>query len=130
MPDISGTDAAAQICKTLPDIKVIIFSGQVKEDELKARAKSAGCVLDIIEKPLPPTGTTLENSHPHEPVDPKRHQPSNVAFQSHLSPARPRQLRTAIELPTFILPKHCICFSITLEKMYRIQAETRCGWFV
>ena len=54
MPDISGTDAAAQICKTLPDIKVIIFSGQVKGDELKVRAESAGCVMDIIAKPLHP----------------------------------------------------------------------------
>ena len=54
MADISGTEAATQICKILPDIKVIIFSGQVKGDELEARAKSAGCVLDIIEKPLHP----------------------------------------------------------------------------
>lgn len=54
MPDISGTEAATQICKTLPEVKVIVFSGQVTGKELKARAESAGCVMDIVEKPLHP----------------------------------------------------------------------------
>lgn len=54
MPDISGTDAATQICKAMPDIKVIVFSGQVTGAELAERAASAGCVLDIVEKPLHP----------------------------------------------------------------------------
>lgn len=54
MPDISGTEAATQISKLLPEVKVIVFSGQVTGDELKARAESAGCIMDIVEKPLHP----------------------------------------------------------------------------
>ena len=54
MPDISGTEAAIRISKILPEIKIIVFSGQVTGGELAARAQSAGCVMDIIEKPLHP----------------------------------------------------------------------------
>jgi DNA-binding response OmpR family regulator len=54
MPDISGTEAAIQISNILPEVKVIVFSGQVTGDELKVRAESAGCIMDIIEKPLHP----------------------------------------------------------------------------
>lgn len=55
MPDMSGIDLAISIRQTIPDCKVLLFSGQAATVDLLGRAREAGHDFTTIEKPIHPT---------------------------------------------------------------------------
>jgi DNA-binding response OmpR family regulator len=55
MPDMSGIDLAIAIQQTIPDCKILLFSGQAATADLLATASDAGHDFTIIAKPVHPT---------------------------------------------------------------------------
>lgn len=55
MPGITGIDAAIQICSSLPECKVLLFSGQADLQDLRRQIHSKCQRFDVISKPVHPT---------------------------------------------------------------------------
>ena len=70
MEGMSGIDAAIEICKLLPNCKVLLFSGNIETSELLKAAHDLGHDFDILAKPVHPSVIidrlkvlTADNSH-------------------------------------------------------------------
>jgi DNA-binding NtrC family response regulator len=55
MNGITGIDVAIEICKVLPNCKVLLFSGNIQTSELLEEAHERGHDFDILAKPVHPT---------------------------------------------------------------------------
>jgi len=55
MPRLSGIDAAIEICKQLPDCKVLLISGQANLNDLRHEIESKGQRFEVLLKPIYPT---------------------------------------------------------------------------
>jgi CheY-like chemotaxis protein len=55
MPGMSGIDLAIEIQRSLPNCKVLLFSGQASTSDLLGAARLAGREFTILAKPLHPT---------------------------------------------------------------------------
>lgn len=54
MPTLNGIDAAKQIRTLLPNLKIILFSGQAETTRLVQQAKAEGYDFDVLAKPVKP----------------------------------------------------------------------------
>ncbi len=54
MADLNGIDAAIRIRALLPEIKVLLFSGQAATADLLEKARNDGYEFDILAKPVHP----------------------------------------------------------------------------
>ncbi len=54
MADLNGIDAAIRIRKLLPQIKILLFSGQAATADLLEKARKEGYEFDILAKPVHP----------------------------------------------------------------------------
>lgn len=54
MADLNGIDAAIQIRAMLPDIKILLFSGQAATADLLEKARAQGYEFEILSKPVHP----------------------------------------------------------------------------
>lgn len=54
MPDLNGIDAAIMIRALLPNIKILLFSGQAATADLLEKARAKGYQFDILAKPVHP----------------------------------------------------------------------------
>lgn len=54
MADLNGIDAAIMIRALLPNIKILLFSGQAATADLLEKARAKGCEFDILTKPVHP----------------------------------------------------------------------------
>jgi CheY-like chemotaxis protein len=54
MPRMNGIEAALLIRASIPDCKVLLFSGQASTAEMLAEARSSGCDFELISKPIHP----------------------------------------------------------------------------
>jgi DNA-binding response OmpR family regulator len=55
MPGMSGVDLALELVGTVPDCRVLLFSGQASTVDLLARANHVGRSFKTLAKPLHPT---------------------------------------------------------------------------
>lgn len=97
MPGMSGIDLAISIQQTIPDCKVLLFSGQAATMDLLASERYAGHHFAIIAKPIHPkellvrisnslkSQEAIPRSHRHEPIAPK---PSRVEVREAMAMAR------------------------------------------
>ena len=67
MNDLNGIDAAIRIRELLPQIKVLLFSGQAATADLLEEARAQGHEFDILAKPVHPQDllSRLRNSKGH-----------------------------------------------------------------
>lgn len=54
MADLNGIEAAIRIRALLPEIKVLLFSGQAATADLLEKARAAGYEFEILAKPVHP----------------------------------------------------------------------------
>jgi CheY-like chemotaxis protein len=54
MADLNGIDAAIRIREVLPEIKILLFSGQAATADLLEKARAEGYEFEILAKPVPP----------------------------------------------------------------------------
>lgn len=54
MADLNGIDAAIRIRELLPNIKVLLFSGQAATADLLEKARTQGYEFEILAKPVHP----------------------------------------------------------------------------
>jgi CheY-like chemotaxis protein len=54
MGDLNGIDAAIQIRAILPNIKILLFSGQAATADLLEKARAHGYEFEILAKPVHP----------------------------------------------------------------------------
>jgi CheY-like chemotaxis protein len=54
MPDMNGIEAAIHIRKSLPDCKILLFSGQAATADLLESARAQGYDFEILSKPVHP----------------------------------------------------------------------------
>jgi CheY-like chemotaxis protein len=54
MADLNGIDAAIRIRALLPEIKILLFSGQAATADLLEKARKDGYEFDILAKPVHP----------------------------------------------------------------------------
>jgi CheY-like chemotaxis protein len=54
MGDLNGIDAAIQIRAILPNIKILLFSGQAATADLLEKARAQGYEFEILAKPVHP----------------------------------------------------------------------------
>src|SRR5581483_4819354 len=54
LPGINGIEAAVEICRFLPDCKVILISGQAATSDMLDKARSEGYEFEILAKPVEP----------------------------------------------------------------------------
>ena len=54
MSDLNGIDAAIRIRGLLPQIKILLFSGQAATADLLEKARSQGYEFEILAKPVHP----------------------------------------------------------------------------
>lgn len=54
MADLNGIDAAIRIRTLLPNIKILLFSGQAATADLLEKARADGYEFDILAKPVHP----------------------------------------------------------------------------
>jgi CheY-like chemotaxis protein len=55
MEGMSGIDAAIEVCKLLPNCKVLLFSGNIETSDLLKDAHERGHDFDILAKPVHPS---------------------------------------------------------------------------
>jgi CheY-like chemotaxis protein len=55
MPRLTGIEAATEICKRLPDCKVLLITGQVNLKDIRREIKSKCDRFEVFSKPLHPT---------------------------------------------------------------------------
>jgi CheY-like chemotaxis protein len=54
MADLNGIDAAIRIREVLPEIKILLFSGQAATADLLEKARAHGYEFEILAKPVHP----------------------------------------------------------------------------
>lgn len=54
MADVNGIDAAIRVRAMLPDIKILLFSGQAATADLLEKARAQGYEFEILAKPVHP----------------------------------------------------------------------------
>jgi CheY-like chemotaxis protein len=54
MPSLNGIEAAMQIRKLLPNIHIILFSGQAATGSMLERARREGHTFEVLAKPVKP----------------------------------------------------------------------------
>jgi CheY-like chemotaxis protein len=54
MADLNGIDAAIRIREVLPEIKILLFSGQAATADLLEKARTEGYEFEILAKPVHP----------------------------------------------------------------------------
>jgi CheY-like chemotaxis protein len=54
MADLNGIDAAIRIRGMLPNIKILLFSGQAATADLLEKARAQGYEFEILAKPVHP----------------------------------------------------------------------------
>ena len=54
MADLNGIDAAIRIRRLLPEIKILLFSGQAATADLLEKARAEGNEFEILAKPVHP----------------------------------------------------------------------------
>lgn len=54
MADLNGIDAAIRIREVLPQIKILLFSGQAATADLLEKARAEGYEFEILAKPVHP----------------------------------------------------------------------------
>jgi DNA-binding response OmpR family regulator len=54
MADLNGIDAAIRMRALLPEIKILLFSGQAATADLLEKARAEGYEFDILAKPVHP----------------------------------------------------------------------------
>lgn len=54
MADLNGIDAAIQMKSMLPEIKILLFSGQAATADLLEKARTKGYEFEILAKPVHP----------------------------------------------------------------------------
>jgi CheY-like chemotaxis protein len=54
MPEVSGIEAAIQICKMIPECRVLLISGNAEMHHLTRLASLEGHHFPILQKPVPP----------------------------------------------------------------------------
>ena len=54
MPRMDGISVAREICKRLPDCKILLISGVTEASELIDAAHAEGMEFDVVAKPVPP----------------------------------------------------------------------------
>ncbi len=54
MADLNGIDAAIRIRALLPEIKILLFSGQAATADLLEKARAQGYEFEILSKPVHP----------------------------------------------------------------------------
>ena len=54
MADLNGIDAAIRIRALLPNIKILLFSGQAATADLLEKARADGYEFEILAKPVHP----------------------------------------------------------------------------
>lgn len=54
MGEMSGVDAAIEICRQNPECRVILISGQALTADLLVRARERGHVFELLTKPVHP----------------------------------------------------------------------------
>ena len=54
MADLNGIDAAIRIRAILPQVKILLFSGQAATADLLEKARAQGYEFDILSKPVHP----------------------------------------------------------------------------
>jgi CheY-like chemotaxis protein len=54
MADLNGIDAAIRIRALLPEIKILLFSGQAATADLLEKARTEGYEFEILAKPVHP----------------------------------------------------------------------------
>ena len=66
MPGMDGIETAKAILKSLPECRIILFSGQAASTDLLARARAEGYSFEVLAKPINPNILleTLEGSSP------------------------------------------------------------------
>ena len=55
MPGLSGIDAAIEICRRLPNCRVLLVSGQASLQELRREIQSKCHRFEVLSKPVHPT---------------------------------------------------------------------------
>jgi CheY-like chemotaxis protein len=55
MPGISGVELAIMLTQSMPDLKVLLFSGQASTVDLLAKARRSGHHFTALTKPIHPT---------------------------------------------------------------------------
>lgn len=55
MPRLSGIDAAIEVCKCLPDCRVLVFSGQANLKDIRREIESKCRRFEVLLKPIHPT---------------------------------------------------------------------------
>jgi CheY-like chemotaxis protein len=55
MPGLNGIDAAVEICRLLPECKVLLFSGQADLHDLRGEIHSKCNGVEVFSKPIHPT---------------------------------------------------------------------------
>jgi CheY-like chemotaxis protein len=54
LPGINGIEAAVEICRFLPDCKILLISGQAATSDMLEKAHSEGHEFEILAKPVEP----------------------------------------------------------------------------
>jgi DNA-binding response OmpR family regulator len=54
MPELDGVNMAMQICNALPEVDVLLFSGQAGTMDLLHDAEERGYHFELLQKPVPP----------------------------------------------------------------------------
>jgi DNA-binding response OmpR family regulator len=54
MPELDGVSMAMQICNALPEVGVLLFSGQAGTTDLLHVAEERGYHFELLQKPVPP----------------------------------------------------------------------------
>ncbi len=54
MPGLDGVTMAMQICSLLPQVRVLLFSGQPETSDLLKNAKTKGFDFEMLQKPIHP----------------------------------------------------------------------------
>jgi CheY-like chemotaxis protein len=71
MPGISGVELAIMLKQSIPDIKILLFSGQASTVDLLEKARQSGHHFTALTKPVHPTDMLRRISEclaPHKPV--------------------------------------------------------------
>jgi CheY-like chemotaxis protein len=55
MPRLTGIEAALEICRRLPDCRVLLISGQANLKDIRREIKSKCDRFEVFQKPLHPT---------------------------------------------------------------------------
>lgn len=54
MPELDGVSMAIEICSQMPDIRIMLFSGQAATADLLKTAERRGFHFDLLQKPVAP----------------------------------------------------------------------------